>query len=75
MRSYSQCRATFEQNPVLYIIKYYDLRVKEVRMKVYKKAERINIQYYKDYTLLHKRNIISSSANEITRMIDAVEEE
>ena len=75
MRGHGQSRETFEQNPGPHIIKYCNRRVKEVRMKVNEKAERNNIRYYRDYTLLYKGNIILLTTNEIIRMIDAVEEE
>ena len=44
-------------------------------MKVNERSEKNNIRYYGDYALLHKKNIILSSTNEIIRMIDAVKEE
>ena len=74
-KGHGQCRVTFEQDPGLYIIKYCDLKVKEVWIKVHEKAEKNNIRFYGDYTILYKGNLISSSTNETIRMIDTIEKE
>ena len=51
VKDHGQYRATFEQDSGLHIIKYCNLKAKEVQIKVYEKAERNNIRFHEDYTI------------------------